>query len=40
MNDEALALVKKNAEPFINWMKDASSDDSDDSDSDDSDDSD
>ena len=32
VNDEALALVKEKAAVFINWMKDASSDDSDDSD--------
>ena len=37
VDDEALALVKSKAEVFINWMKEASSDDSDDSDSDDSD---
>ena len=37
VDDEALAFVKSKAEVFINWMKEASSDDSDDSDSDDSD---
>ena len=37
VDDEALAFVKGKAEVFINWMKEASSDDSDDSDSDDSD---